>query len=389
MVQPPPTSPARRSRLQFSLRLLLIGLTAFAIGFPIWYRWPYVETEVVYFGSGKSQRPLRTMSSTWRRTWGGGKAKHGRAIGEYLQWEKTVSHFQDGKLHGPYAVHFQGQLTLKGQYVHGQMEGAWVEFDEGYTYTTHWHNDLRHGPYIVESPDGRKQQGLFKAGRLTEMNGQPIQNPLLNQLESGSIDNRRIAAALSQTMSMGMEFSETPLKDAFQYLQDQSNIPMYLDTRRLKDLDLPVTMNFKGIDLCSALALLTTEYKLGCHYRYGALFLTTPEHAKDWRDETGVAEIQPAASSDLARAWNEPTAVEAYESPLDAELQRLTQRLAIEVDTSRIAPSPERPTGILLTANFKNLPFRHALAIVLDQTGCTCRLEGEKLVILPPEASSH
>jgi len=28
-------------RLQFSLRLLMLALTAFAIGFPIWYRWPY------------------------------------------------------------------------------------------------------------------------------------------------------------------------------------------------------------------------------------------------------------------------------------------------------------------------------------------------------------
>src|SRR5262245_8824939 len=41
-----PAPPARRTRwgLRFSLRLLLAAFTAFAVGFPIWYRWPYQET---------------------------------------------------------------------------------------------------------------------------------------------------------------------------------------------------------------------------------------------------------------------------------------------------------------------------------------------------------
>ena len=35
---------APRRWFQFSLRLLLIAFTAFAIGFPIWYRWPYQKS---------------------------------------------------------------------------------------------------------------------------------------------------------------------------------------------------------------------------------------------------------------------------------------------------------------------------------------------------------
>ena len=40
----PAAEPAKRRwspRLQFSLRVLLLAITAFAIGFPIWFRWPY------------------------------------------------------------------------------------------------------------------------------------------------------------------------------------------------------------------------------------------------------------------------------------------------------------------------------------------------------------
>jgi hypothetical protein len=35
-------------RPQFSLRLLLLAVTTFAIGFPIWYRWPIEEVTLEY-----------------------------------------------------------------------------------------------------------------------------------------------------------------------------------------------------------------------------------------------------------------------------------------------------------------------------------------------------
>src|SRR5437762_9454169 len=71
----------RRWRLQFSLRLLLVAFTAFAIGFPIWYRWPYHETVVNRFPTGPVDAPTgmdqSTEVTTWQRQWGGGKLKHG------------------------------------------------------------------------------------------------------------------------------------------------------------------------------------------------------------------------------------------------------------------------------------------------------------------------
>jgi hypothetical protein len=377
---------ARRSRLQFSLRLLLLGLTTFAIGFPIWYRWPYEETEVVYFGSDKTSKPMGTITRTWQRKWGGGKVQSGRVVTETTGGPtKTIEHYVDGMRHGPYEFWRQGKLNRIGQYEHGKREGKWVDYGNGITYTAHWHQDRLHGPYVVESTDGKKKQEFeFDIGRLTLFDGQPVENRLLEKLESGAIDERRIAEELTRVMPVGMEFVETPLKDAVQYLQDQHNVPIVLDTRRIKDCDLPVTLFVKGVDLCSGMTLLTEPNDLAFDYRYGLLYLTTAENVKDWRDSTGVADIQPAAGSDMARAWNELTDLEAIESTLDAELQKLAQPLAIEIDTTRIAPSEDLPQGIQLTHNLKGLPFRQVLALLLDKTGCTCRLEGEKLVILPP-----
>src|SRR5437867_4093189 len=62
-------------RLQFSLRLLLFAFTAFAIGFPIWYRWPYRETrEQRDPATGKL---WSTRIITWQRQWGGDRLLHG------------------------------------------------------------------------------------------------------------------------------------------------------------------------------------------------------------------------------------------------------------------------------------------------------------------------
>src|SRR5262245_11201972 len=98
MTAPPANPPARHSRLQFSLRLLLLAFTAFAIGFPIWYRWPYTEEELRYPGKRDStgqwkqdttKPPLRRIVRTFRRTWGGGKVQEGPEC-EYLPLDGTL-----------------------------------------------------------------------------------------------------------------------------------------------------------------------------------------------------------------------------------------------------------------------------------------------------------
>src|SRR5207302_9939835 len=64
----------RRWRLQFSLRLLLLAITAFAIGFPIWYRWPYREQTLQRDATGAV---VAKRITTWQRQWGGERLQHG------------------------------------------------------------------------------------------------------------------------------------------------------------------------------------------------------------------------------------------------------------------------------------------------------------------------
>ena len=70
MADSPTAARPRRWRLQFSLRVLVLALTAFAIGFPIWYRWPYREATVHRDSTGAVAARRIT---TWQRQWGGGR----------------------------------------------------------------------------------------------------------------------------------------------------------------------------------------------------------------------------------------------------------------------------------------------------------------------------
>ena len=394
----------RRWRLQFSLRLLLLAFTGFAIGFPIWYRWPFEVTEHNYRDprtGGTTTAPTSSVTRTWRRNWGVGKVLHGRSVTD-VPWAsmRRIEHYDNGVLHGKYEIFMKGKLTTTGHYDRGQREGTWVEYDSGTTCTARWHQDKLDGLYETAFNNGVKQQYHFAMGRLIDANGKPVKARLFDQLAAGGIDDPDIASALPRAMSVPMQFVECPLKVAVTFLQDAHGIPIVIDARRVIDVDLPLTVNLGGIDLCSALALLAAPHDLAFEFRYGVLRLTTAEYAAEEHDPTGVSDIHPTPGTPLARAWNEACTIQVVELPLDQTLQKLGQPLAIGFDLTALPPDgipPEppvtkkamnlrRPT-MPVTMSLRSLPLKHALALLLDDLELRCEARGgDTIVILPPKA---
>jgi hypothetical protein len=120
-----PTTP-RRSwlRPRYSLRVLLLAFTAFAIGFPIWYRWPYQETKSGQIG----QRKVST-TTTWQRQWGGGRLKHGPERVEYGHQEWVETNYWKDLKQGPliWKINADSKPFIIGHYDHGEKHGAWSE----------------------------------------------------------------------------------------------------------------------------------------------------------------------------------------------------------------------------------------------------------------------
>jgi uncharacterized membrane protein YgcG len=102
--------------------------------------------------------------------------------------------------------------------------------------------------------------------------------------KSGSSE-QRIFDELGKVMPVGLEFVETPLKEAIQFIQDQHNVPIVIDAKTLTDagltIDTPVTKSLKGITLRSALRLLLKDLDLTYVVRDEVLQITTPDKAAE------------------------------------------------------------------------------------------------------------
>jgi hypothetical protein len=177
-----------------------------------------------------------------------------------------------------------------------------------------------------------------------------------------------------------------PLKDVVLYLSETHNLHIILDPLvGKKNYELPLTASYRYLELNTALLLLTAPHGLACDYRYGCVWITTAEDSSDWRDPTGVSEIKPPKDSSLGRSWNEiAPRVDTVNTPLTDILAYLKQPLAIDIDTSQLEETAATFSPPLVTYSLRGLRFCDTLGQLLYKTHCRCRIEGDKLVILPP-----
>jgi hypothetical protein len=89
----------------------------------------------------------------------------------------------------------------------------------------------------------------------------------------------KIRAALGKPTHM--EFVETPLEDAVDFLKDLHAIEIQLDSKALESAgigsDTPLTGTLKGVSLGSALRLLLRSLEMTYVVRDGVLLITTPK----------------------------------------------------------------------------------------------------------------
>ncbi|MCI0333714.1 MAG: VWA domain-containing protein [Planctomycetes bacterium] len=122
----------------------------------------------------------------------------------------------------------------------------------------------------------------------------PIWEELTNRRKEryGSMDlkatgeaERRIEAALRAPLhTTGMDYTETPLEEVVNLLQEEYGIPIQIDDTALEETGLdptePVTVNLHNVSLRSALRLMLEKLQLTYIIRDEVLIITTPEDAE-------------------------------------------------------------------------------------------------------------
>jgi hypothetical protein len=123
---------------------------------------------------------------------------------------------------------------------------------------------------------------------------------------AGGPEQRINDALASPLKSTGLDFTEESLESVVNFLQDEYDIPIQLDTQSLEDasltVDEPVTVNLKNITLRSALRLMLKSMQLTYVIRDEVMMITTPEEAETYL----IAKVYPVA--DLVLPIEVPTA---------------------------------------------------------------------------------
>jgi hypothetical protein len=196
--------------------------------------------------------------------------------------------------------------------------------------------------------------------------------------------SERIRKALDH--STHMEFIETPLQDAVDYLKDLHQIEIQLDTKSMEEAgvgtDTPMTRTIKGISLGAALRLLLSPVDLTHVVKDGVLQITTVD-ALDQVMELRVHNVKDLLQTDtsvdeLAGILRMALAVEM---PATEHRAARKQRVGIvgghslaAVTMSPAQPVPLAPHAAPEIATFGDLivvrastPEQEAIAKLLDE----------------------
>jgi hypothetical protein len=294
--------------------------------------------------------------------------------------------YRDGVRSGAYTRYYDnGKTQETGEYLDRERVGIWRFFDSTGQESV---CEFRYGKVfrITSNLGGvQKQIDFDDTGNATRIlvNGVEAEDRLARLADEGRIDDPRIQVQIGKPTSL--EFAQTPLKDAIDFLAGQHGIAMAVDPQHV-DQDLPITDHLHTYSLSTGLTAMLAPHDLGCDYRYGCLWITSTEDAENWHDPTGVADIVPPADSQLAKSWSEPVALEIIDKPLVGVIDKhLVAFLGIATELSQITPLKEGDPQHLVTINSNGMPFKHVLGQLLYRTRCRAKLDGETLVILPPE----
>ncbi len=377
--------PTRRTRLtpRYSLRLLLVAFTAFAIGFPVWYRWPYEVREPL------GTWPNMFRATTWQRQWGGGRLKHGPdriVMGKQLV---RLENYRDGVLDGPFQDHWSdGKLHVQGQLKNGERDGLWIEQVQGTVVArTHWKGGKLDGQSQqlglgVPRELGNTPRLEFSNGRLISFDGRPVDDRLASLLADGTIDDARLVDVWHRR-GASLQGDRT-VRSFIGNCEAEFDMPLQIDLRDV-DYEHRVIADWRELTPAACISATLASGGLTCDYRYGCLWITTPQGLAKWREPTGVSQIQPSAGSALASRWNEDV---TFEMAQGLEFSRVLKNLAsefdVEIDASNLSEQL-RDSDTLVTSDGRPRRFKDLLGLLLWQKRCRCELRGQTLVILPQE----
>lgn len=329
------TQRPRASRLQFSLRAVLLLLTIAGIGGWWWQKRFKVESTV----------------------------RHPEAVGRGVQFvdaKRTESQRRQGLTN----VVRDGPTTVVTE------QGTLILEEE-------WRQGVRHGIYRRRDTDGELLfECEFRRGRLVRVGDKTVSD----FIHAATIDDdpagQRILRELEgETV---FDYLDQPLKEIVDDIGFIHRLPIILDRRALSLAgiapDAPVAGHIRGVPLFVALVELFAPSGLSIAYHHQVLWVTTPDSELH----------QQRAASDVRTDNAAPSLLDALEQP--AEFDYLDQRLQEVLDDVALRHSIAVESDLQFAAELVNLSIRlstlrSTLGILSHMHDLRCEASGNQLVV--------
>jgi|GEM_PF-6583778 hypothetical protein len=350
---------------RFSLKVLMLAVTAAAIGSAVWWRWPITVLSEKRYGSSVVKE-----TSTYHRGLRGDLIKHG-------VYRRTIN----------------GKLELEGEWFEGELGKC--EYRTGSTVLTYEFKDRK----LIAAPHAPRDSLLMQ--RMADRSNKSV------EALWGDVD---------------LDYAETPLKEVVGDLSERFHLclAMYLGRKEL--YQAPVVLNVKW-PLRVGFDAVLSPLGLVLDYRYGVLCIVDADEAEDWQDATGVMKVQPSPEAPLAQRLDAPAKVTPIElrpssrRDINAQLapevpmRDVLKSLAADQDISVQLRLTEEdwvkldarddgmlglPSGVfMIRSDPRTIParavpitLRQLLGLLLDKAELHCREENGALIIEPQQKAT-
>ncbi|MEO8495233.1 MAG: hypothetical protein ABI614_09195 [Planctomycetota bacterium] len=325
----------RASRLQFSLRAVLIVLTLVAIGGWWWQKRFQEESTIRQRRSIDPVVPVAELTKT--------ESKRRKGVGDPVLDGPTI------------IVNEEGTLILEEQ----------------------WRQGVRHGTYRRWNDAGELLfECEFKRGRLIRVGDSVVANFMPSAEAAEDPIGRQILRKLH--FETTFDYLNQPLDLVIEDISFNHRIPIMVDACGLDeagiDIQSHITSQIRGVPLFVALVELLAPHNLTCAYRYDMLWVTTLGSTLH-DDALARNVVSDHASVDLLIALSKPASFDYRAQSLGNVLedQGLAHNITIE---SNLKDESEQ-----VTLNLKTSSLRSALGILLYTHELQCDAIGDKLVI--------
>jgi len=399
----PPTATRPRHFLRYSLRGLLIFLTLACVGVWYWFRVPYA-TEIIhpkdsgFFWREKSGPVLLGKTiERFRRVLRGNPVREGRTehfdiAGHRVREENWL----EGQPHGLWRTWYtNGKIRDQGRFQLGRRVGSWERFDEQGQLTSRklFDNGDPHGVWEWFEKGKSVRTVQFDHGEVTEIDRRHFDDHLGRSYRLKQIDDPRIYDALSRPAQV--DFFGTPLKHVADFLAENYKINVCLDRNSLQASNVPVDLRIAAEEdhatLGAMLVLLFEPHGLAASYRFGMIWITTMDDAKNWVDRTGVAEVltsppteaSPGDLSKIAAAFQGPAEFDFVDTPAKNAIEFIAEYYRVPMICE--VGDDHQPVN----SNVRGISLQHALGALCDQYDLRIRWKDRKTLVIEPQEGAE